>query len=168
MFQVIQLSAEGIEQHTTSVKGVDMYRLIRPGWWLVLLAGLVPQAVAQRNPPRPRAELKENYPNPFYPATTIPFTIFSEVCQDDHRPVVSLRILNVLAQVVAVPSLVDTTKAPVDNLSLSCGNHEAFWNGSQLSGEREPRPGIYFYRLTVDGDVFTRKMIVSRDALRGA
>ena len=145
-----------------------MYRLIRPGWWLVLLALLATQAVAQHNPLTPKAELKENYPNPFYPATTIPFTIFPEVCQDDHQPVVSLRILNVLAQTVAIPRLVDTTKAPLEGLSIACGDHEAFWNGSQLSGEREPRPGIYFYRLTVDGDVFTRKMIVSRDVLRGA
>jgi hypothetical protein len=147
-----------------------MYRLIRPGWWLVLLAILPLRAVAQRDPstPPPRAELKENYPNPFYPATTIPFTVFSDVCRDDHQPVVTLRILNVLAQVVAIPTLVDAPRVPVENLSVECGDHEARWNGAQLSGETEPTPGIYFYRLTVDGDVFTRKMIVSRDAQVGA
>ena len=145
-----------------------MYRLIRPGWWLVLLAILPIWAVAQRDPPTPKAELKENYPNPFYPATTIPFTIFSGVCRNDHQPVVTLRILNVLAQVVAIPTLVDGPRVRVENLSVECGDHKAFWNGSQLSGETEPTPGIYFYRLTVDGDVFTRKMIVSRDAQVGA
>ena len=48
-----------------------MVRFARPGWWLVLLVGGGSPVAAQANVPPPRVELKENYPNPFFPATTI-------------------------------------------------------------------------------------------------
>src|SRR3712207_8103921 len=44
-------------------------------------------------------------PNPFFPATTIPFSISQEVCARGHQPVVSLKVYNVLVQVVAIPVL---------------------------------------------------------------
>ncbi|HVL18884.1 MAG TPA: hypothetical protein VM387_12830, partial [Gemmatimonadales bacterium] len=77
-----------------------MVRVAWPGWLLGLLAGVGPPGAAQANLPPPRVELKENYPNPFFPATTIPFTISPEVCAGGHQPVVSLKIYNVLVQVV--------------------------------------------------------------------
>ena len=82
-----------------------MVRLAWPGWWLGLLVGVGTPVAAQANVPPPRVELKENYPNPFFPATTIPFVISQEVCARGHQPVVSLKIYNVLVQVVAIPSL---------------------------------------------------------------
>ena len=54
----------------------------------------------QATPP-PLVELKQNYPNPFNPATTIPFSLNGALFADGHRPKVSLRIYNVLAQLVA-------------------------------------------------------------------
>ena len=82
-----------------------MVRLVWPGWWLGLLVGAGSPVAAQANVIPPRVELKENYPNPFFPATTIPFTINSEVCARGHQPVVSLKVYNVLVQVVAIPTL---------------------------------------------------------------
>src|SRR5256885_4178567 len=41
---------------------------------------------------------KQNYPNPFNPATTIPFSLSGDLFASGHRPVVSLKIYNVLAQ----------------------------------------------------------------------
>src|SRR2546427_6760301 len=43
-------------------------------------------------------ELKQNYPNPFNPATTIPFVLSGELFANGHRPRVTLKIYNVLAQ----------------------------------------------------------------------
>ena len=47
-----------------------MGRVAWPGWWLGLLMGFGSPLAAQANLPMPRVELKENYPNPFFPATT--------------------------------------------------------------------------------------------------
>ena len=69
-----------------------MVRLVWPGWWLGLLVGAESPVAAQANVIPPRVELKENYPNPFFPATTIRFTINSEICARGHQPVVSLKV----------------------------------------------------------------------------
>ncbi len=61
--------------------------------------------------PQPTIELKQNYPNPFNPATTIPFSLSGDLFVNGHRPVASLKIYNVLAQLVAVPILQGTGEA---------------------------------------------------------
>ena len=89
--------------------------------------------------PPPRVELKENYPNPFFPATTIPFEIFPGGLRGGHQPVVSLKIYNVLVQVVAIPVLADGSVERVDSLRLRCGQYRAYWDGKYLDGRREAR-----------------------------
>src|SRR2546426_10478366 len=92
--------------------------------WAVLVGGLGGGLLAgadgvfwQATPP-PLVELKQNYPNPFNPATTIPFTLNGELFANGHRPKVSLKIYNVLAQLVAVPILQGTGE-DLDNLERS-------------------------------------------------
>jgi hypothetical protein len=138
-----------------------MVRLAWPGWWLGLLVGAGSPVAAQANVVPPRVELKENYPNPFFPATTIPFEISREVCARGHQPVVSLKIYNVLVQVVAIPSLASGSSERLDSLRLRCGEYRAFWDGQFLDGEAAS-PGVYYYQLTVDGERFTRKMIAQK------
>ena len=74
--------------------------------WLLAGLGLVTPAAleAQQTPRGAQIELRQNYPNPFNPATTIPFRLSEELWQGGRRPVASLRIFNVLAQLVAIPS----------------------------------------------------------------
>jgi hypothetical protein len=115
----------------------------------------------------PRVELKENYPNPFFPTTTIPFVISQEVCARGHQPVVSLKVYNVLVQVVAIPVLnAGAASRPagerLDSLRLRCGEYRAYWDGKYLDGRGEATPGVYYYQLTVDGERFTRKMIAQK------
>ena len=145
-----------------------MVSLSWPGWWLGLLVGVGTPVAAQANVAPPRIELRENYPNPFFPTTTIPFLIAQEVCARGHQPVVSLKIYNVLVQVVAIPVL-NSGGGPrvggperLDSLRLRCGEYHAFWDGEYLDGRREATPGVYYYQLTVDGERFTRKMIAQR------
>ena len=82
--------------------------------WALLtlgLLGLTPapgHAQEQEGQDRPLVKLERNYPNPFNPETTIPFTLSEELWAEGRRPVVSLRIYNVLAQLVAVPVLQGT------------------------------------------------------------
>ena len=142
-----------------------MVRLAWPGWWLAFLVAAGSPVSAQANVLPPRVELKENYPNPFFPATTIPFTISSEVCARGHQPVVSLKVYNVLVQVVAIPTLAIGSSERVDSLRLRCGQYRAFWDGTYLDGKRGATTGVYYYQLTVDGERFTRKMIAQRKVL---
>jgi hypothetical protein len=132
-----------------------------PGWLLALLLGFGGAASAQERPP-PKVELRENYPNPFFPSTTIPFVLNPELCERGHQPLVSLKIYNVLAQVVAVPVLLDSNGERLDNLRLRCGAHEAFWDGKVTSSSREITPGVYYAHLVVDRERYTLKMIARR------
>ena len=128
-----------------------MVRFAWPGWLLGLLAGIGSPGAAQANLPPPRVELKENYPNPFFPATTIPFTISQEVCARGHQPVVSLKIYNTLGQEVA--TLVDGFQ--------SAGYHSVTWNGRNSAGNTVST-GIYLYRLSAGEVVRTARMILSK------
>ena len=147
-----------------------MVRVAWPGWCLgLLLLGVgAPLAAQGTSDPPPSIELKENYPNPFFPSTTIPFVIEPEVCRNGHRPEVSLRIYNVIVEVVAVPTLSGKPEAPIERLSLACGSYEAFWDGRYADGERQVVPGVYYSELTVDGRRFTRKMIAQRRSTAAA
>ncbi|HET7040474.1 MAG TPA: hypothetical protein VFI13_00580, partial [Gemmatimonadales bacterium] len=96
------------------------------------LVGVGPPLAAQetRPPPLPPvAVLGENTPNPFFPATLIPFTIRPEECTDGQQPLVSLKVYNVLVQVVAVPVLQSGKGEVLDNVRIPCGSHVALWDG---------------------------------------
>jgi hypothetical protein len=123
-------------------------------------------AVAQRAGPPPAVDLRQNYPNPFNPATTIPFVLDGELFANGHRPQVSLRIYNVLAQLVAVPILQGSGER-LDNVELTCTGSgscafTAYWDGKVLNSDREAASGVYLYQLVVDGVRYTRKMIVMK------
>ena len=114
--------------------------------------------------PPPLVELKQNYPNPFNPATTIPFKVSGELFLKGHRPVVSLRIYNVLAQLVAIPILRGTGKA-LDSLALSCPTtmgcaYSAYWDGYVGNTGKQAMSGVYIYQLVIDGKRVTRKIVV--------
>lgn len=134
--------------------------------WALVTLGLsvaVPApAMAQEGPPPGRVELGQNYPNPFNPETTIPFVLPESLFQGGQRPVVSLRIYNVLAQLVAVPILQGSGE-PLENLRVDwngTGRYAAYWNGKVLDTDREAASGVYVYQLVVNGERFTGKMTV--------
>jgi len=137
--------------------------------WAVLGLGLLAagarHALAQQASPPPAVELRQNYPNPFNPATTIPFVLDGQLFANGHRPKVTLRIYNVLAQLVAVPILQGSGEK-LDNVELTCGSTScaftAYWDGKVLSTDREAASGVYLYQLVVDGQRYTRKMIVMK------
>lgn len=84
--------------------------------------------------------LDQNYPNPFNPTTNISFNIPSA----QH---VTLEVINVLGQ--RVKSLVDE--------ELSSGSHTVEWDATNENGNRVSS-GMYFYRLTADDVVYSKKM----------
>src|SRR5260370_10441299 len=88
------------------------------GLWALGVGGA---GFASGQTPEPGVELKQNYPNPFNPATTIPFRLRGQLFLNGHRPVVTLRIYNEIAQIIAVPILRGTGQQ-LDNLPLSCSS----------------------------------------------
>ncbi len=80
--------------------------------------------------------LKQNRPNPFNSKTIIEFTL-------PDAGDVSLAIYNLIGEEVAI----------LINDNMPAGTHTATWNASNVSS------GIYFYRLTSDNFVSTKKML---------
>ena len=115
--------------------------------------------------------LGRNYPNPFSPATRIPFSVGNPpACSDPARMYrVSLKVYNLLAQPVAVPVIVDGTASsapigqPVQALDLPCGQYTAYWDGTAMTTNRAVASGLYLYRLEINGKpVAARKMLIQR------
>lgn len=106
----------------------------------------------------------ESQQNRFNPATTIPFKVSGELFLKGHRPVVSLRIYNVLAQLVAIPILRGTDK-PLDSLALTCPTnlgcrYNAYWDGYVANTGKPAASGVYIYQLVIDGRRVTKKIVV--------
>ena len=122
---------------------------------LLLAFGLFPDsAFGQRSPGGSRGtQLIQNYPNPFNPETTIPFDVKPEDVSNGPARV-TLRIFNVLQQLVAVPVAENHPlgNAKVENLEYeSAGRMTAFWDGTDRSG-RKVASGIYYGQLVVNGE----------------
>ncbi len=124
--------------------------------WAILTLGLVIAvplgAQAQAGNEGRSPQLERNYPNPFNPETTIPFVLGPELW-DVENPVVSLRIYNVLAQLVAIPIL-QGSGDPLENVELDwngTGRFAAYWDGKVLGTGREAASGVYVYQLIVTG-----------------
>jgi len=138
--------------------------------WAVLGLGLLAAGAQEGRGQAPSApplvELRQNYPNPFNPATTIPFSLNGRLFADGHRPKVSLKIYNVLAQLVAVPILQGTGEL-ADELELTCASAQGcsfscYWDGNVRNTGQPAASGVYIYQLVVDGKRYTKKMIIMK------
>ena len=81
--------------------------------------------------------LKQNFPNPFNPTTTIRYSIPKAV----H---ITIKVYNIIGQLVA--TLIDEYK--------QAGNYEIKFNGSNLSS------GVYFYRMQAGNFVEAKKLLL--------
>ncbi|HXX62530.1 MAG TPA: S8 family serine peptidase [Bacteroidota bacterium] len=91
-----------------------------------------------------RSSLVQNYPNPFNPSTRIAYSIGAWGS-------VSLRIFDILGREVAV----------LVNERQEAGSYQVTWNGRNAS-DQQVSSGVYLYRLSTNGFVQTRKMILVR------
>ena len=91
--------------------------------------------------------LRQNFPNPFNPSTTIEFSIGNYGGDISIKPV-RLDVFNILGQ--KVRSLYDGM--------LPAGDHTFMWDATSDGGERVAT-GIYLYRLTVGDERQTKKML---------
>jgi flagellar hook assembly protein FlgD len=88
------------------------------------------------------AALKQNYPNPFNPETNIVF----EMAKGGNA---TLSVYNTKGQLVRT----------LCNTFVTKGVQKYTWNGSDTNGNRVAS-GLYFYRLTTNGNVETKKMML--------
>ena len=140
--------------------------------FVLVLSALMPRVLTaqsdQNRAPRKPGVLKQNYPNPFNPETRIPFTVGDERCVDPGRQYrVSLRIYNILSQLVAVPVLQGGTGqvaggVKIVNLLLTCGDYVAYWNGKFMDTKNEVASGVYLYELRIDGQSLVKRMLVTK------
>lgn len=138
---------------------------------LLLLAGSLspPCLRAQESRDGPRAQesqdfwLEQNYPNPVNPETWIPFHLEDRLFEAGDSAVVTIRIFNILRQVVAIAETVDHSsgrRTRVINLPYKeAGRKVAYWDGKDSAGRRVPS-GVYYCQLVVNDQPRTRKMIV--------
>jgi len=84
-------------------------------------------------------ELKNNYPNPFNPSTTIYYSLAA-------GGFTTLKIYDLLGR--EVTTLVNTKQ--------NAGSYSIIWNASDFSS------GVYFYKLQSEGFVQTKKMILTK------
>ena len=154
------------------------HRWARPALGLVACVLFAPRASSQAPGQRVgeghrRGVLHQNQPNPFSRQTTIPFTIGDGACVPGTHHVVTLRIYNILSQVVAVATLADSTSTDqstaampprmLSNLTLACGSYLARWDGKHSPDNRDAAPGVYMYQLLIDGHpAGMRKLLLKR------
>ena len=92
--------------------------------------------------------LRGNFPNPFNPSTTIEFVIRkSEVGSAS----VYIEVYNTRGQ--KIRTLV--------NENMSPGEHSIVWNGKD-DHNNDVSSGVYFYKMTVDGDSSVRRMVLMK------
>ncbi|MCP4633372.1 MAG: T9SS type A sorting domain-containing protein, partial [candidate division Zixibacteria bacterium] len=88
--------------------------------------------------------LGQNYPNPFNPSTRIDYSV----------PVnsnINIEVFNIIGQKV---------KTLVDGNAVA-GNHSVTWNGTSENGSKVSS-GVYFYRLSVEDEVFVKRMTFTK------
>ena len=88
--------------------------------------------------------LNQNFPNPFNPETTISFDM-------PKAAPANLSIYNVKGQLVKT----------LFNGNAAFGRNNMVWNGTDNNGA-SVTSGLYFYRLSTDGKVETRKMMLMK------
>ncbi len=111
----------------------------------VLCKRVVSTAVLQTDPELPmQSELSQNYPNPFNPSTKFDYNL-------NIRSAVKVEIFNETGQLIN--TLVDGV--------MEAGSYQITWNAKSSSGAKVSS-GTYFYRLTTEGVVQTKKMVLMK------
>lgn len=150
--------------HTRAVRAVGVLLLA----WIAVTPHARGQGADSLGLQQPEArglQLEQNYPNPLNPDTRIPFVLGERLFQDGGSVVVTLRVFNVLRQLVAIPVALDHPtegQRPVLELAYTMpGRYLAYWDGRDSNGRPVPS-GVYFFQMIANGESQIRKAIVAR------
>ncbi len=100
--------------------------------------------ITDNSPPEHPFSLGTNYPNPFNPVTTIPFSL-------PKRLVIDLTVYDILGREVKV----------LQRGEKIAGDYTVAWDGTNVSGQPASN-GIYFCRMVVGDFCQTQKLILKR------
>jgi hypothetical protein len=144
----LQIYPAVIGTYRYRVEGVDAESDVS-GWSNSQTIVIDSTATAASTPLAYASRLEPNYPNPFNPATHIPYVVGGNAGNGPTQRV-TLRIYDVAGRLVA--TLVDEDKVP--------GRYEAVWKGTDGRGIAAVS-GVYFSRLMIGGqETFTRKLVL--------
>lgn len=144
---------------------------------LALCAFAPKYAAGQSTTPRGHGagSIGRTYPNPFNPDTYITFAVGDTATCDgvSEHHVVTVRILNILAQPVVFPVLfgappntrwsVPSSHPRLENVTLPCGAYVGYWDGKVQSSGREAASGTYLVQLFIDNQLSgTTKIFYSK------
>ena len=150
------------------------HRWAAPLLVLALCSMTAKNAAGQEQKPREqgaKGSLGKNYPNPFNPDTKIRFSVECSGGSTSETHVVSMRVMNILAQPVVPPILYGPAStatsgatssmngSPLNELRLGCGEYEAQWPSAAV---REPASGTYIVQYFVDGKLAGTRRIYYR------
>lgn len=122
-----------------AVNGTNLFAGTRSGVWRRPLSEMVTRVGQQQIELPTQFCLRQNFPNPFNPSTSIEFQV-------PNQSPVTLKIFDVLGREVA--TLVSELK--------QAGTHAVKWDATQLSS------GVYFYSLIAGQFRETRRMILMK------
>ena len=88
--------------------------------------------------------LKQNFPNPFNPGTTIEYTL-------EKSSEITLKIFNLLGEEIRI----------LANKTQAAGTHRVIWDGRNNTGKRVTS-GVYVYKIEVDSQLLAKKMVMLR------
>lgn len=159
-----------LQRRTARRRGVELLLLVP-----FLVAWALPAPLAAQNARvTPALEagrgfaLEPNTPNPADPDTWIPFQLEPSLFSGTDPVIISLRIYNVLRQVVGVAVLVPEHGPRIALVGYPVaepGRLLAYWNGRDAAGKRVPS-GVYYAELVVGAERQIGKMIVLNEPRR--
>ena len=135
--------------------------------FVLLLAVLLlaPSGAEAQTGGRAKPTVGQNYPNPFNPTTRIPLTLPEALFEGGKSVTVSMRIMNPLLQLVAIPMALGHPEGNVrvTNLKYSTpGTHVAYWDGTDRNGNKVGS-GMYLLEVVVNGERLTPiKLVVTK------
>ena len=144
---------------------VGVILLLGLGILPAVLSAQQPGGVSSGNRGAAESRVGSNYPNPFNPQTWVPFYVLEEDVRGG--PVkVTIRIFNVLQQLVAYPVAYDYPGggSPVlNNLAYdSPGKYTAYWDGKDSRGQ-QVASGLYYIQVVYNGrTVGIKKALVGK------
>ena len=122
-----------------------------------------PEAARQETSPAADFTLDPVSPNPFERETRISFRLGRRLFEGEGEVRVTMRVFNILRQVVAVPIALDERGRPGSELEdlgyERPGYYEAFWDGRDREG-RLSASGPYFVELKVGDEAQVRKILL--------
>ena len=144
---------------------------------LLLLAASVSPRSASAQAPRGRTtigttrgfDFDRSSVNPVRPQMWIPFYLEDTLFKGTDSVVVSVRIHNILNNVVAIPVLTDPfdgrQERNVRFVYYTPGKKVEYWDGKDLAG-RPVTSGVFYCTLTVDGESTVMKLVVDSPVRR--